>query len=461
MEPGLWSLLPLTVALVFAFVTRSAIPALLAGVLVGAFMLPGNPLTAMNDTLQTALGTGDFIWICQIVMSIGILTELFKQSGAISGFTTKLSGFASSPRSVGLTTWGLGLAIIDDYFSPLLVGTIMRPLADRARMSREKFAYLLDAMTSPVCVLMPFLAYGAYLAGLVAAETGQTAAEGTALYIRSLPYNWYSLLTVAMAAFVAMRWLPDFGPMRRAEMRVQSGGPLIRPGGSAALADSEEMGEPLTSWPQLILHLFTPIALVLALALGGFLVTGSILIAEAFLAATAFALFAAALGRRIEGGLQGLVDVAMKGIRSVLPALLIIALAYALNTVTDGLGAAVYLVDQSRAFLTPGLLVAGTFVLGAAVSFSTGTSWGTFALLMPLALPLALALSNGPADPLVLKTIAAVTGGGVFGDHTSPVSDTSVLSSAGAGSDHMDHVITQLPYALLVAAITMVLYFLF
>ena len=461
MEPGIWSLLPLTVALVFAFIARSAIPALLLGVVAGAFMLEGNPLTALNETLQTALGTGNFIWICQIVMSIGILTELFKRSGAISGFTTKLTNLADSPRGVGLMSWGLGLGIIDDYFSPLLVGTIMRPLADRAKMSREKFAYLLDAMTSPVCVLMPFLAYGAYLAGLVATETGQEATEGTALIIRSIPYNYYSLLTVLMAALVAARWMPDFGPMRKAEERLSSGGPLLRPGASAVLVETDLADEALESWGQLTLFLFIPIGLVLALALGGFLVTGDILIAEAFLAATLFTLVVVAVSGRIAEGVSSLMTVVMAGISHILPALIIIGLAYALNTVTDQLGAAAYLVDQSADFLTPGLLVGATFVLGAVVSFATGTSWGTFALLMPLALPIAISLGGDPSDPLVLKTIAAVTGGGIFGDHTSPVSDTSVLSSAGAGSDHMDHIISQLPYALMVAAVTTLLYLFF
>jgi len=457
MDPGFWSLLPLIVALVFAFATRSAIPALLAGVVVGAFMQPGNPLIALNETLQASLGTGNFIWICQIVMSIGILTELFKRSGAITGFANRLSGFASSPRSVGLTTWGLGLAIIDDYFSPLLVGTIMRPLSDKAKLSREKFAYLLDAMTSPVCVLMPFLAYGAYLAGLVAVETGGTPTEGTALLIRSIPFNFYSLLTVAMALGIAFRMIPDFGPMRRAELRVAQGGPLIREGGAPLITDTALPEESAEAWWELATFLFFPIIMVLGVAMGSFLVTGSILIAEAFILATAYLAITLLATRRITN-LSILVEQALTGIRNVLPALIIIALAYALNEVTDQLGAAEWLVSLADSFLTPGLLVAVTFVLAAAVSFATGTSWGTFALIMPLALPIALAFGQLPSDPIVLETIAAVTGGGIFGDHTSPVSDTSVLSSAGAGSDHMDHIITQLPYALAVAALTVCLY---
>jgi len=460
MDSGFLSLLPLVVALVFAFATRSAIPALLAGVIVGAFMLDGNPLTGLNETLQTALGTGNFIWICQIVMCIGILTELFKRSGVISGFALRLSTFARSPKSVGVTTWGLGLANIDDYFSPLLVGTIMRPLSDQARMSREKFAYLLDALTSPVCVLMPFLAYGAYLAGLVAVEVGQSSSEGTALLIRSIPFNFYSLLTVLMALGIALKLIPDFGPMRAAEQRVRAGGPLVREGGAPLLTDTALPDESADKWGELIAFLFVPIAMVLGVAMGSFLLTGSILIAEAFILATSYLAIVLFATRRIRS-LKDLVEYALTGIKNVLAALIIIGLAYALNTVTDELGAAEWLISLAESYLTPQLLVAVTFVLASAVSFATGTSWGTFALIMPLALPIALAFGGSPSDPVVLQTIAAVTGGGIFGDHTSPVSDTSVLSSAGAGSDHMDHIITQLPYALAVAALTTVLYLVF
>ncbi len=420
-------------------------------------MMDGNPLVAFNETLQTSLGTGNFIWICQIVMSIGILTELFKKSGAITGFANRLSGVADSPKRVGLTTWGLGLAIIDDYFSPLLVGTIMRPLSDKARLSREKFAYLLDALTSPVCVLMPFLAYGAYLAGLVAVEMNIAPSEGTTFLIKSIPFNFYSLLTVGMALGVALKWIPDFGPMRAAEQRVRDGGGLIREGSAPLITDSGLPDEAVERWGELIAFLFTPIGIVLGLAMGSFLVTGNILIAEAFLLATAYLAITLRVTRTIPS-IQNLVEIALSGIKNVLPALIIIALAYALNTVTDELGAATWLVSLADSFLTPGLLVAVTFVLAAVVSFSTGTSWGTFALIMPLALPIAMAFADSPTDPIVLETIAAVTGGGIFGDHTSPVSDTSVLASAGAGSDHMDHIITQLPYALVVAGLTTALY---
>jgi len=353
----------------------------------------------------------------------------------------------------------MGLLIVDDYFSPLIVGTIMRPLSDRARMSREKLSYLLDSMTSPVAVLVPFLGYGAYLASLIVAQGNgvATPTEGLSVLIKSLPYNYYAILTLIMALGIGMKWIPDFGPMARAEKRAREHGLLLREGASPLITE-DDITEGASSKPApLWLYLGTPIALIMTIALGSFWIVDSILVAEAFMTAVAFLMIVMAIQKHFSS-LSEAVGMAMSGITSVLPAILIIALAYSLNTVTSNLGAADWLIEVSEGFLTANVLVAVTFALGAIISFSTGTSWGTFALIMPLALPLAYAFSGDPGDALVLKTIAAVAGGGVFGDHASPVSDTSVLSSAGAGSDHMDHVITQIPYAVTVAVATILLY---
>jgi len=422
-------------------------------------MSPGNPVMQLNTIFQDALGNGEFIWVCEIVLSIGILTELFKRSGAIAGFTNRLSGMGDSPRNVGTTTWGLGLLVVDDYFSPLIVGTIMRPLSDRAKMSREKLSYLLDSMTSPVAVLVPFLGYGAYLASLIVAQGNgvDTPSQGLTVLIQSLPYNFYAILTIVMALGIGTRLIPDFGPMARAEKRAQEHGLLLREGATPLITD-DDLTEGASDRPApLWLYLGTPILLIMVIALGSFWFVDSILVAEAFMTAVAFLMIVMVIQRHFTS-LTEAVGVAMSGIKSVLSAIIIIALAYSLNTVTSNLGAANWLIQVSEGLLTPNMLVAVTFALGAIISFSTGTSWGTFALVMPLALPLAYAFSGDPGSVLALKTIAAVAGGGVFGDHASPVSDTSVLSSAGAGSDHMDHIITQLPYALIVAAVTVLLY---
>ncbi len=200
-----------------------------------------------------------------------------------------------------------------------------------------------------------------------------------------------------------------------------------------------------------------PVVIVLGVAVGSYVFFDSILIAEAFMIAVVYLSISMLITRQLKSVGQ-LTDAAMAGILSVIPAILIVALAYALNATTQSLGAAEWIINVSQGIMTPATVVALTFLLTAVISFATGTSWGAYALMIPLALPLAYSFTGGVVDPLVYKTVAAVVGGGIFGDHASPLSDTSVLASAGAGSDHMDHVITQIPYAVLIAVVTLVLY---
>ncbi len=465
-HPGFLSLLPLLAALALAFTTRSALLSLFAGVIVGAIMIGGNPAVSLNELFQSALGTGEFIWVSQMVIYIGILTELLKRSGAIGAFASRLSGFADSPRGIRVTTWAMGLLIIDDYFSPLITGTVMRPLTDRVLISREKLAFILDATTASVCVLIPFLSWGAYIVSLIVIQGGPVTdlAAGMSVFVHSIPYNFYSILLVFFTLGIAMQWIPDFGPMRRAEKRATEQGLLLRKGAQPLLAgeansESKHGSPPYISTAQLVAFLGLPIIIVLSIALLGVFILGTVLIAEAFLTALLY-VYTAMI---VSGKIRGIVDLtasAVTGITSVLPALLIVALAYSLNEVTRTLGAAEWIVSATRNVLTESSLVAVTFLVSALISFSTGTSWGAFALMIPLALPMAYSFSGGAIAPVVFKTVAAVTGGGIFGDHASPLSDTTVLASMGAGSDHMDHVITQIPYALATAAVSFVLYWL-
>lgn len=462
MSFGFWSLLPMLVALILAFTTRSAVLSLLAGIVVGAFMIGGNTAIELNELFQRSLGTKEFIWVCEIVILIGVMTEMLKRSGVIDAFAQKLSGLASSPRSVKVTTWAMGLLIVDDYFSPLLSGTVMRPLSDRAVIPREKLAFILDATTASVCVLVPFLSWGAFIVSLIVAQGGPitSTSQGMEVFIQSLPYNFYSIILVFFTLGIALQWIPDYGPMLHAEKRALATGLLLREGASPLMDDSESVPFDITnSRPNLVAHLLIPVGLVLGTAVGGYALYDAVLIAEAFLISTFYLTMVLLLQRQIRGASE-LSKIILSGIQSVLPALLIVALAYSLNAVTESLGASEWIVESTKGLVGPKSLVALTFLIAALISFATGTSWGTFALVMPLALPLAYSFSGGEISPLVVKTIAAVTGGGIFGDHVSPLSDTSVLSSTGAGSDHMDHVITQLPYALTVGAITIVLYFL-
>jgi len=461
MNWGMLSLMPLVVTLVLAFITRSALIAMLAGTFVGTLMMGGGPGIGLNQLFQSSLGNGDFIWICEIVVLIGILFELFKRAGVLAELAGRFAGRSGGRRGVELSAWGMGFLIVDDYFSPLLTGAVMRPMSDRLRIPREKLAFILDSTTASVCILVPFTAWGAYVASLIAAQGGSVASveEGLAVFIGAIKYDFYPLLMLLFTLLVCAGVIPDFGPMRKAERRAAETGELVRPGGKPLVSDEDGgvFAEVSGQKPSLLLELLTPVLLLIAVGTWSLIATGDVKIVEAFMLANVWMF--AVLG--FKGRFQSVSDVGdiiVGGTRSVMAALLIVALAYSLNAVTTELGAGKFIIDQFASGLAPNSLVVITFLLTASISFSTGTSWGAYAMMMPVALPVAFDLTGGEISPLVYQTVAAIAGGGIFGDHASPVSDTTVLSSVGAGSDHIDHVITQLPYALLIAAITAGIY---
>ncbi|GGO65296.1 Na+/H+ antiporter NhaC family protein [Bowmanella pacifica] len=460
MDWGIWSLIPLAVALIIAFTTKSAAFALLAGVVVGVVMLGTNPAQGTSQLFQTTLGNGDFIKITLIICLIGMLFSLLKRSGAIALFANRLARKGQSQRRTAVTTWGMGFFILDDYFSPLMTGAVMRPLTDKANIPREKLAFILDSTTASVCILVPFTAWAAYIVALIIAQGGpvESTAEAMDIYINAIPYNFYPILLVLFTLLICLKLLPDFGPMKKAEHRAKTTGALLREG-ATPLIDTE--GEQIVSAPQgnasLLWHLLVPVLLLFGTAIISYVWVQKIYIVEAFMLAVSYLAISLFVTKHIQS-IDQLVHICTEGIKAVIPAILIIALAYSINAVTKSLGAADYVIAVTSDFMTPGFLVALTFLITAFISFCTGTSWGSYALMIPIALPLAYSFSGNDVTPLVYQTVAAVAGGGIFGDHASPVSDTSVLSSAGAGSDHMDHVITQLPYALLIALLTSLLY---
>ena len=457
---GLWSLTPLLLTLILAFLTRSALVAMLAGTFVGTLMLGTAPGFGLNQLFQTALGNEDFIWICEIVVLIGVLFETFKHSGVLVALPHRLRSQGANRRRVELTAWGMGFLIVDDYFSPLMTGAVVRPMSDQARIPREKLAFILDATTASVCILVPFTAWGAYMASLIAAQGGPITSVEMALgtFIAAIPFNFYPMLLLVFALLLCAGWIPDFGPMRRAEKRVRMTGALVRPGGKP-LTDTEIDWERPIDDVSVFWELVVPVVVVIGIGIGSLLMAGSVKIVEAFMAGVTVSLLVLGLRRKL-ADTSALAGVIFAGAKSVMPALLIVALAYSLNAVAQQLGVGEAIIAVFAQELSVAWLVPLTFLVTAAISFATGTSWGAFAVMMPVALPVALGYSSGEITPLVLQTIAAISGGGIFGDHASPVSDTTVLASVGAGSDHMDHVLTQLPYAIVVAALTTIIYIL-
>ncbi|MCB1685573.1 MAG: hypothetical protein KDI31_13845, partial [Pseudomonadales bacterium] len=359
---------------------------------------------------------------------------------------------------VQLIAWFMGMFVFfSDYFSPLFVGSTMRGLSDRFNISREKLAYIADSTSAPVSVLVPITGWAVFIAGLlIGMGPVQTPEDAMGVFVSSIPFNFYALLAVLMVGAIAARVIPEFGPMRAAEERAQTTGQVLRDGADPLMGEELTEIEPYPGVrTSLWWNFFVPVAVVIAVGIGSFILTRSALTMEAFLLSSVIA----GVIMRAQGiPFADVMKTAMQGIKGVMPAVIILAFAYALNDLSKALGTAEYIVSATDGWLTAALLPALTFLIAGVIAFSTGTSWGTFAIMMPIAVPIAFTFTGDTTGTLVYATVAAVAGGGVFGDHCSPLSDTSILASTGAASDHIDHIRTQIPYAFLIGVLSLLAY---
>lgn len=458
---GILSLLPLLVTLLVAFKYKSAAFSLFVGCLSGVLLLGLDPAGGFNKLAQKALGNSNFIWLIVVILFIGILFSLFKATGALDLLTSRMAARFRTRKEVKFGAWLTGIFVVDDYFGPLMSGVIFRPLTDKLKISREKLAFILDSTTASVCILVPFLGWGAYISGLILAQGGPShnSSESLMLFIKAIPYNFYPLLLVIFTLLTAIEVIPDFGPMKKAEIRAFTTGKVIRDGGKPMSNYNGSGNEKRFAYQSnsLFFNLAVPVLIIIGIIVYSIVRFKEVMIAEAFITAVLYLSVLIFIQKR-DTKINDLMDIVSDGIQGVMPTVLIISLAYCLNILTKGLGADSYILAVSKDWLTPSLLVVLSFILSAFISFSTGTSWGTYALMFPFLLPVAYSLTGGEAAPLVFKTIGAIAGGGIFGNHASPVSDICILSSTGASCDHMDHVTTQLPYAITIASISCVLY---
>lgn len=455
---GLWSLVPALLAVTLAFLTREAMFSLLVACLAGLLII-GEGFWGLPALFQRALATPAFIWVTLVELCIGILVAFFLRSASTEAFARQMEKRLHSRKQVQVFGWFLGMLIFfSDYFSPLLTGPVLRGLTDRAGISREKLAYICDSTSAPMCVIIPLSAWSIYISGLLVG-IGPITTNKAALnfFISSISLNFYALLAVVMVGLIALGLIPDFGPMRRAERRAREEGKPLADGAvpmmSSELSDMSA-AEQITR-PRLTVNFFIPLAIIVGISVGSFFIEGNARILEAFMSAVAYL----GIALRLQGvPMKDLISTGVQGVKGVVPAMLILAMAYTINVISKELGAAAFVVESTRGWLTPTWLPVLTFLLCGLISFSTGTSWGTYAIVIPIAMPIAFTFSGGAANSLTMATLAAIAGGGVFGDHCSPLSDTTILSSFGAACDHMDHVKTQFPYALTVASVCIILY---
>ncbi len=495
--PGWFSLLPPLVAIVLALVIREVLISLFAGVWLGALAVAGfNPITAawrvIDEFVVPAIGdTSGQTQIIVFSLLLGGMVGVITRNGGTRGIVGTVVHWATTSRRGKLATWGAGLAIFfDDYANTLIVGNTMRPITDRLKISREKLAYLVDATAAPVAALVPISTWVGYEIALIrdglriAAEQSATsaavaesllAASPLTVFVQTIPYRFYPLLALYLV-FLTSCLNRDFGPMADAEARAASGGGLFRPGAMLATDVSGEALQPPTGTKERWWNAAIPVLTVIAVVLGGLYVTGTASVGPdasvmaVFGAADPFATllwgslagcitaFLLSVGQRILS-IQETVGALLGGMRAMVIAVVILVLAWSLGSVTEVLQTAQYLSGILSDRLPLELFPALVFLTAAAISFATGTSWGTMAILLPLVIPLTVGLGGATtfgADggySILLGVISSVLAGAIFGDHCSPISDTTVLSSMATSCDHIDHVRTQLPYALAVAAV--------
>ncbi|MCA9611133.1 MAG: Na+/H+ antiporter NhaC family protein [Sandaracinus sp.] len=476
--PSFLALLPPIVAIVLALLLRQVLLALFAGVLVGAFVTQGyDPAAAFVRTIdQYAVGAAadaDHASILIFSLLLGGMIGVITRAGGAAGLAAAVTKRATNSMRGQLAAWALGLVVFfDDYANSLLVGSSMRPITDRLRVSREKLAFLVDATSAPVASLALVSSWIGVEVGYIGEEleSANVAMDPYVAFLETLPYRFYPWLMLFFVLLIVLS-RRDFGPMLKAERRAREKGELVRPGARPA----SDFAEALPDVPPRILVATLPILATLLVAIGGMVVTGRAAVLAEGGEPTLRAVFGSAnsyhalLWASAVGGLVAVItaiatramalghalDAWTEGLKSMLLACVILVMAWSLGALCKELHTADVVVSAVGRGLPVGLLGTVVFLVAAAVSFATGTSWGTMAILFPLVVPLAVELAPGNT-PILLGAISSILAGSVWGDHCSPISDTTIMSSMASSCDHVDHVHTQIPYALLVGVVSIV-----
>ncbi len=452
-EPGWQSLIPVIVTLIIALTLRNVLAGLFAGVFIGAAMLTNASALQfvpelVSSWLVPEVADGYNASILVLLAFIGGFVKLVETSGGGIAFARSAIRWVKGPIRAQIAAWCGGIMIFfSDLGTPLIVGPVFQSLMDQLRISRQKLAFILDTTSSPVCILIPFIGWGVFIMSVLAdafsandVDTGEWDA-----FIAAIPFQFYAWLAIAMVPLLALLQF-DYGPMRGVEDQIRKA-----PRADPVKVELHSLAKPVLVWlPLLILF----VTLFATLAKHGFpftQVAGSdfrAALSAAYLLAAVTLVLLTVLTRvqTLSQSLSQYID----GVTGMMPIAATLILAWALGAVSEGLGTGAYVAELARDGLPGPLLPAVTFIVGAVISFATGSSWGTIIIMMPLAVPAALA--TGAPLPVV---IGAVLSGGLFGDHSSPVSDTTILSATGAGTTTLEHFRTQLPYALTNGAIAL------
>lgn len=481
-----WSLFPPLLAIILAIKTRQVFVSLLFGIWLGWIILSGgNPLSGTLATIQALVdvfkdpGNTKTIMFSSLV---GALIAFIQHSGGVDGFINfvnkrldklKSHDQNSKKKIIQSLAWITGVSIfVESSINVLTVGSIFRPLFDKLKIPREKLAYIADSISAPTCILIPLNAWGAYIMGLIAAQGFENP---LGVLIAAFPFNFYPMLALAMVLIIIFTQ-KDFGPMKEAERRCREEGKLLRDGATPMISSdiiALETKEGVTPkaynmiLPILTMVVMMPLMLVFTgwdqvenigqykwyeqifFALGKGSGSSSVL----YSVLTAITVGIILYTSQKVFSFKETIDLIFKGISGLIPLALLMMLAFAIGTVCKELGTGIYIAEITKGWLSPSFVPFTIFIVACIIAFSTGTSWGTFAIMIAIGVPMAQTL-----DANLYLTIAAALGGGVFGDHCSPISDTTIISSMASACDHIDHVKTQLPYAMTAGSITALIY---
>ena len=460
-----WALVPPVVAIGLALITKEVYSSLFIGVLMGGilysgFSFEGTITHIFEDGMINVLSDSYNVGILIFLVILGTMVCLMNRAGGSAAFGQFAADHIKGRVGAELATILLGcLIFIDDYFNCLTVGSVMRPVTDKFKVSRAKLAYLIDATAAPICIIAPISSWAAAVTGFVEGE------DGFSIFVRAIPYNFYAILTIVMMiGMVLLR--TEFGSMKFHEKNALKGDLYTTPGRPY---DTEK--QPEVSVRGTVLDLLIPIISLIICCMVGMLYTGGFFSGEDFV--TAFSQSDASLGLTMGSFFGLLITIGLyqvrrvlkfsecmacipEGFKSMVPAIMILSFAWTLKAMTDSLGADVYVatVVASSARSLLNFLPAIIFVVGCFLAFATGTSWGTFGILIPIV----VAVFENSNPDLMIISISACMAGAVCGDHCSPISDTTIMASAGAQCEHVNHVTTQLPYAVTAAAVSFVSY---
>ena len=460
------ALLPPVIAIVLALITKEVYSSLIIGIVAGGFIYAGgNFETAINhvlfDGFVSSLSDSYNMGIIIFLVLLGALVSMMNKAGGSAAFGRWASKHIKSRVGAQLATILLGcLIFIDDYFNCLTVGSVMRPVCDEKKVSRAKLSYLIDATAAPVCIIAPISSWAAAVAGFA---RGAGAESGISLFVQAIPYNFYALFTILMMVVIAVAKI-DYGPMRLHEKNAIEKGDIFTTGDRVVNDDVE--ANPKGK----VIDLVLPVVVLIIACVFGMIYSGGFFSGESFI--DAFSNSDASVGLVIGSAIaivfaviyflirrvisfKDVMESLPDGFKAMVPAILILTCAWTLKAMTDSLGAKIYisqLVEGSAGALQA-LLPAIIFLIAVGLSFATGTSWGTFGILIPIVLSV-----FESTNPLMIVAISACMAGAVCGDHCSPISDTTIMASAGGQCNHINHVSTQLPYAMTVAGISFVTY---